>query len=99
MFTAADNRNLIAAMGGQTVTVTRYGLTEATLTGIFDAEVDTVDGRDPSMVVTRPQVTLVEADAGVLTRDHTLTIGGKDYRLYGEPRRNDGLIVYLLVTA
>lgn len=97
MFSEADNRAMIATLGGTTVSVTAYGLPVTSFSAIFDAEVEVLDQFNPGLAITRPQLTMVDADAALLTREQVLTINGKGYRLYGDPRRSDGVTVYLLI--
>ncbi len=90
MFTTADQAAFDSAFG-KPVTAKLNGIAVATFPGILKVATGYPEGADTRELLTRHYLSVAAGYWSGLTRNHTLTIDGTEYKIYGQPEpRNDG---------
>lgn len=99
-FDDTDLANMLEAFDPVEITVKLNGATVDTISGRFRRRTEMASPHDAETVVIIPSVLCRESDLQNVDRSNTLTIGGKTYKIYGDPEpMNSGFCRVGLVKA
>lgn len=82
MFDAADLDIFLDAFDAKTVTVKLAGATVKTIRGIWRRKTEFVGQAE--QIVILPSLLVKDSDMDDVTRNHTLTVGGVEYKIFGD---------------
>jgi hypothetical protein len=70
---------------GQPATFSLDGVTVKTVTAIFDQSVEIYSPGQADTTEFKPAITVASSDMDGISKTHTVTISGKEYKIYLEP--------------
>ena len=91
-FTQAQQA-VIDQRAGKPVTAKLNGVVVTAFPGILRVSTGYPEGADTREMITRHYLSTAAANWTGLSRNHTLTVDGVEYKIYGQPEpRNDGRV-------
>lgn len=91
--------NMSLSKFGSPATFYLNGTAVKTVTAIFDQAVEVYSPGQTDMTEFKPAITVATSDMDGITRTHTVTTGGKEYKIFREPEPDGHGMTHLILAA